>query len=290
MTKNKGIIVLVFVTIFWSYGFIATQMAIDANIKVPAILCFRFLIAALMIGIINHKRIKLLSKPTIKRGIAAGFIMFWAYYTQTLGQDLAPISIVALISSSYVVFVPILNWIFNGEKPVKLTMLMSSIAMLGMIILNYDGSRFVFDIGAIFVFISSIAFAMHVSFVDIYCAQENIFDQSFVQLLCAGVMSFIAMIITDSIPTQFESTQGLLGILYLALFSSGLCTLLQILGQKHVPAANSAIILSVEGVFACILSIILGYESFKLNMLFGGILILFSAIFINVKEAREQIS
>lgn len=283
MNKNKGIAVLILVTIFWSYGFVATQIAIDANLKVPAILCFRFLIGALVIAVVNHKRIKTINKATLIRGSIAGLIMFLAYYTQTLGQGKSTISISALISATYVVFVPILNWIFKGEKPTLYTMLVTILAMSGMIVLNYDGSKLVFGIGEITILISAFAFAMHVSFVDIYCKNDNVLNQSFVQLLSAGILSVIVVLSTDSLPTRSEFISGLPGLLYAAIFASALCNIFQILGQKNVPAANAAIILSMEGVFACIISILLGYESFKINMLIGGVTILLSAILINMQ-------
>lgn len=284
--QKRGIFLLVLVTILWSYGFVGTQIAIDANLKAPAILSLRFLIASGLIALFNIKRLKFIPKSTLISGSLAGVILFIAYFTQTVGQGGVSISLVALIGASYVVFVPLINWVLKGQKPSLYVMVLTVVTVIGMTILNWDGNGFKFSWMALLVFISALAFAMHVSFIDIYCAESHVLDQTLMQVFVAGILATIAMLFTNTVPTLEELKVGLLGILYISVFASAVCLALQVAGQKDVPATNSAIILSMEGLFACIFSILLGYEGFRVTMAIGGSLILLSAVAVNLRLSK----
>ena len=68
-------------------------------------------------------------------------------------------------------------------------------------------------------------------------------------------------------------------ILYAGILSGGLAFVLQIYAQKNISAAPSAIIFSLEGVFATIAAWILLNQILDINNLFGCLFILFGVLF-----------
>ena len=68
-------------------------------------------------------------------------------------------------------------------------------------------------------------------------------------------------------------------ILYAGILSGGLAFVLQIYAQKNISPAPSAIIFSLEGVFATIAAWILLNQILDINNLFGCLFILFGVLF-----------
>ena len=68
-------------------------------------------------------------------------------------------------------------------------------------------------------------------------------------------------------------------ILYAGILSGGLAFVLQIYAQKNISPAPSAIIFSLEGVFATIAAWIILNQILDINNLFGCLFILFGVLF-----------
>ena len=68
-----GSLSLLVVAIIWGSGFIASQMALDAQMSSAFIMFVRFAIAALIVGIVFHKDLKKnMKKEHIKGGLLIG--------------------------------------------------------------------------------------------------------------------------------------------------------------------------------------------------------------------------
>ena len=67
-------------------------------------------------------------------------------------------------------------------------------------------------------------------------------------------------------------------VIYLAIFSTGIAFFIQINAQKKLKASKVAIILSVEAIFASVISVISGYDTLDTNLFAGGLLVTFSII------------
>ena len=74
------------------------------------------------------------------------------------------------------------------------------------------------------------------------------------------------------------SKNGIIPVLYLAIFSTLIAFLIQNVAQKYTTSTHTAIILSLEAVFGSILSSLLLGESFTYKMLIGCTIILIAII------------
>ena len=63
-----------------------------------------------------------------------------------------------------------------------------------------------------------------------------------------------------------------------------MCYFLQTWAQKHVRASEAGIILSAEGLFGTLFSLLLGMETFRWSMALGGLMITASIIFAEKPE------
>ena len=79
-------------------------------------------------------------------------------------------------------------------------------------------------------------------------------------------------------------TENFPGILYLALFSTGFCYFVQTWAQKRFSPSGTAIILSMEGFFGSLSSVILGRDKATATFVIGGAIILMSVIAIQIES------
>jgi len=66
--------------------------------------------------------------------------------------------------------------------------------------------------------------------------------------------------------------------LYLSIVTSFLCQTIQIYAQKYTKAVLAGIILMLEGLFAMIFSILLGYDELTYDLLIGGAIMMVAFI------------
>ena len=99
-----------------------------------------------------------------------------------------------------------------------------------------------------------------------------------IQTLMVSVLSLgIGLIFEDFILINILKEK--FQILYAGVLSGGLAFVLQIYAQKNISPAPSAIIFSLEGVFATVAAWILLNQILDINNLFGCLFILFGVLF-----------
>lgn len=70
---------LLLVAIIWG-RFVASQMALDANLSSAFIMFVRFAIATIIIGVVFYKDLKAnMKKEHLKGGIVIGLFLFWRF-------------------------------------------------------------------------------------------------------------------------------------------------------------------------------------------------------------------
>lgn len=100
-----------------------------------------------------------------------------------------------------------------------------------------------------------------------------------VQLLTAGILSLVyAQMFEPNI--QAITQQSMMGILYLIILNTTIAFLVQNMAQKYTSDTHTSIIISLEAIFGCFLSVTLLGEIFTTKMLVGSILI-FAAVIIS---------
>jgi hypothetical protein len=110
------------------------------------------------------------------------------------------------------------------------------------------------------------------------CQEDDPAVLAFWQFLTAGCIGLASMLLTGGTPPWEQWEAGLLPVLYLGLFSTCLCYLLQTSAQRHVPPARAGVLLSTEGLFGSLFSVALGLEPLRPAMALGGLIIMLCVI------------
>lgn len=288
--KSNANLTLFIVAIIWGSGFIAMEYALNANMSPLLIMALRFSIAALILLTATFKELKLISWAEWIKGSIAGIFLFLGFYLQTFGQSMTTVSNSAFITTTNVIMVPFVVWLMTKKKPKLKIILLAFITFLGVAILTVSPSQgFKLNNGDLLILLCAIAFACHISYLEIAVSDNNPKRIAFIQITVAAILSitsFIAFDI-DSI-AQANFAIGLPSIIYLGVFNTCLCFFMQTSAQKRTSASKAGIILSTEGFFGTLFSILLGLEPLTAKIVIGGILILTAAILTEVKFSKLQ--
>jgi drug/metabolite transporter (DMT)-like permease len=76
-------------------------------------------------------------------------------------------------------------------------------------------------------------------------------------------------------------------VVYMAVFAGALAIVGQTWAQAHLPPTRTAIVMSMEPVFAAFFAVLLGGESLTLRMLGGGSLVLAAMLVVELVPRRK---
>lgn len=281
-----GSLSLLVVAIIWGSGFIASQMALDAQMSSAFIMFVRFAIAALIVGIVFRKDLKKnMKKEHIKGGLLIGTFLFLAFYVQTVALQYTTPSNNAFITAANVVIVPFLWWAISKKKPGAKFIVSSFLCLLGIGILSINFSEgFAFKIGDLMTLGCAFLFACQIVTTGILALKMDAKVVVFLQFAVAAVWGFFAFLLTDGDFSSFLSSEGMGCGSSIWVFSAPACA--TFCRQPH-----SSMFIRQRQPSSCppsrcsgtIFSVLLGYDPLSPQMVVGGIIILISITMTEIK-------
>lgn len=284
MKKGLAICGLVMVTVIWGGGFVASDMALD-SMRPFQIMTVRFLLAAVLMGIISIPSLKGMTKGEMRAGALMGTALFVGFALQTVGLQYTTPSKNAFLTALNVVIVPFIAFMILKKKVRARGIIGAVMAVIGVGVLSLN-SGFSLGLGDGLTLICAVGFAFQIFLTSEYVKKYRATALNFIQMLTAFVLSLICMFAFGE--TSFQvSAKGFMSVLYLGIISTTICYLLQTASQKYVDETKAAIILSMESVFGTVFSIIILHEMITLRMIIGSIIILAAVIISNLQEVQE---
>ena len=133
----------------------------------------------------------------------------------------------------------------------------------------------------------AVLYGLHIVYLGTVCRKDDPVQTAFWQLLAAGIGCAL-LIVSGGVGISSEAIRGMLvPCLFLGILSTGVCYLGQSWGQTRMPPAQASVIMSAEGMFGMIFSLLLGLESFRWRMLAGGLLVTLSVILVSLAPQEE---
>ena len=272
---------LVLAAAIWGFAFVIVKDSLS-SIGAVWMVAFRFSIAAVLLAIIYIKKLIKADVLYWKSGIAAGLLLFTAYLTQTIGCDYTTAGKNAFLTTIYVILIPLFNWPLYKKRPAFYVFIAAvmSVTGIGMLALNgQEGSLAVMNRGDILTLVCGIFYALHIIFMA-HCSQkQDPILLTVIQFIFAAAFGWLCAPFYDGeFPLKaLKNIQTVLSMVYLGVFSTLVCFVLQNVCLKYVNSALASLFLSLESVFGVIFSTILLHESLSPRMFIGCVLI-FSAI------------
>ena len=291
-TNKKYIILLIFCCLIWGSTFTVIK---DITTKVDPYLlsALRNWIAVstfFLYLIFTKKLSKLKNKSAVKYGIILGAIIGIIYIVQTIGLSITSSTHSAFITSSAVILVPILL-LFSGQNKLDKTQISTiGIVGIGIYFLTNGNSNSSYNFGDVLTLICAVICALNIILSGEYVRKSELNGIIFYQFLFAGIISTIALVIKTGITKEeiIFKWDALPSVLYLSLIGTLLCYFIMIYVQQYISTILTAMILSLEPIFATTASYFYTGETITLIELFGGILIISGITYYNIKSKKNK--
>ncbi|KIL72783.1 DMT family transporter [Bacillus badius] len=279
MSSKKKVLIadlsLVGISIGWGYSFVLTKDLLNEMTPLYFI-GTRFFLAALLLLLFKWKSIKRLPKQVWKYGIFAGTALWGGFVLQTVGIELTTPGKAGVLTGTMVVIVPFLYFFWSKTGIQRGAFLGSLLTFFGLAILSWDGGWTGINTGDVLVFLCAFFFAVHVLLVDrAYQRERSIDSLSFiaVQLFIVGLFSLPFAFWLEPFPSPL-SAYGWYAYTFDLLIGTLLAYIVQIKAQQYSPPTHVSLLLSLESVFAFLLSWLLWGETLTVNTVTGIVFIL----------------
>lgn len=284
MRKYIGEIGLVITAIIWGSGFVASAVALD-HYTPYQILAGRFLIGLVLLTVVFHKRLTMIKKTVVIKGVILGAILYIAFVLQTVGLQFTTPSKNAFLTAVNVVIVPFIGLIIYKRKLDVFELVGATLAVIGIALLSLQFSGGI-NIGDVLTLLCAFAFAFHIFYTARFVKNEDAILLTLIQMGTAAGIGFTVMMGKGDTSFSFELS-ALMPLVYLGVFSTTIAYLLQTVAQKYVTETKAAIILSTEALWGTLFSIILLSELLTFRMGMGAVLILIAII---IAETKPRIA
>lgn len=271
ISKTTADLGLLSVTLFWGTTFIISKIIL-AEISLSKYLAIRLSIAAAAMCLFALRYRREATLQALKHGFVLGVLLFFSYFFQMWGITYTTASKAGFITGLNVIFVPIFSVWFFGDHPKKASIVGVVFATLGLFLLS-GGDLSELNSGDWLVFVCALVVTFHVIYTGRFAPRNNIFVLTAVQLTTIALFSLV-MLGLDPEPGPPVSGNVLMLLVYLALFGTLFTFLMQTAMQRFTTATRTALVFTMEPVFAALFAYLIGGELMTPLGWLGGFLIL----------------
>ena len=251
------------------FTFQAVRSALGALVLLPVIF-----ITDRKNGAPSKSRSKAERRLLWRAGLICGVVFTVASNVQQIGICYTTAGKAGFITAMYIVLVPIAGLLFR-RRPGWNTWAGVVLAVGGLYLLCVQ-SGFSIGRGDVLVFLSAIAFTVHILVIDHYSPLVDGVRLSCIQFAVCAVLSGAVMLVREQ-PSAAALAECALPIAYAGIGSCGLGYTFQIIGQKYTSPTVASLLMSLESVFAALFGWLLLREALSARELFGCLL-MFAAI------------
>lgn len=249
-------LVLVLITMIWGGTFLAVQKAMD--VSGPFFFVgLRFVTAGLAMALLSGTVMRGLTRHEVRGGAAIGVFLFLGYFLQTWGLQTISSSKSAFITALYVPFVPLLQWAVLRRPPGLYSWIGVGLAFAGLLLITGpEAGPLNFEPGEIATVLCAIAVAGEIILIGRYANGNDSRRITAVQLLVAGVLSFLLMPVAGEAIPPF-SWYLVFSAVGLGFASAGIQFAMN-WAQKSVSPTRATLIYAGEPVWAGVVGRIAG--------------------------------
>jgi drug/metabolite transporter (DMT)-like permease len=283
MSRSVANLLMLIAALIWGTTFVAQQLGMS-DVGPLTYTGARFLLgAAFILPLALRERARLsasgvdFDRRDLLSWAGLGMLLFWGASLQQIGLIKTTVTNAGFLTGLYVPLVSFLAWLIQRHRP-HISIWPGTLCSLAGTWLLSGGELAGFNIGDIWITVSALFWAAHVLWVGgVAARKDSPMLVAFGQFVVCGLLSLSAALLTEPV-----SLSGILAalptILYGGLLSVGIAFTLQVVAQRHTPAADAAILLSSETLFAAIAGAIYLGERLTTIQVLGCSLMFFSIL------------
>jgi drug/metabolite transporter (DMT)-like permease len=273
--SHKAHILLALATFAWGATFALIKAAL-ADISPLLFNAVRMAIAAVCLIVLFHKHVARLTRGALAAGSVVGISLWLGYEFQTTGLNLTTASKSAFLTGICVVFVPVILAIGWGRRIKPWTAAGVVVVTLGLYLLTIPAGAGVnfssMNRGDLLTLVCAVAFAMEIVLVGWATAKYPFQQIATVMIAVCAVLMFATVPLAEkAFVTWSPVVIWALGIT--VLFSTVLGFTVQSWAQQFTPPTHAALIMTLEPVFAWMISYAVLHERLGIRATIGALMI-----------------
>jgi len=269
--RLRADLILLFVSVIWGCGLVVQRVA-AAHLEPFLYNGVRFLLGALVLLPVVGRRMSALNRVELRGGTLVGLLLFGAVSLQQVGLQFTTAGKAGFITGLYVVFVPLFLALVWRQWPRWSVWIATVLAGAGLFLLSAV-ERLALSPGDGWELAGAVLWSLHVIFVGQFVIRTNVLRLALVQFLVCGLLSLAVGLVLffgrGQTVSPAEMAVAWWTVLYTSVLSIGLGYTLQGVGQQWSPATDTALILSLEAVFAALLGWVLLGETLTVRQVAG---------------------
>jgi drug/metabolite transporter (DMT)-like permease len=281
-TSLLATLALLSMTACWGSTFYLIKDLLD-RVPVLDFLAVRFAIASVALLLLAPRALGKVSPENRRSAVILGGLYGVAQILQTAGLAHTPASVSGFITGMYVVSTPVFAALLLKQRIGPATWGAVGLAMAGLGVLTLSG--FSVGYGEAITFIAALLYALHIVGLGAWSNAREAMGMTIIQLIVITLVCLVATI-PDGVVLP-STTRDWLAVVYMAVFAGALALAGQTWAQAHLPPTRSAIIMSMEPVFAAVFAVLLGGESLTTRMLLGGAMVLTAMLVVELVPRRK---
>ncbi len=287
----KAHILLVLITLIWGATFVVIKNAL-ADVTPLFFNAVRMSLAAVILALIFHKELRHLTAGASAYGTLIGACMWMGNELQTSGLQYTTPSKSAFLTGVAVVLVPVFLALFWKRTINRWSAVGIAMAFVGLYLLTVPssstGNLQSIHRGDLLSLGAAVIFAFHIIFMGRATEKHSWRQIAVVQTSAAALLMIITVPIAEKAAVVW-SPPVISGILITGFLSLALSFSVQAWAQQFTPATHTALIFSLEPVFAWLTSFLFLGERLGTRAGFGALLILAGVLTSEEKGSVESL-
>lgn len=286
MTLRQANLLLIAVIACRSSSYLFSKIGL-ATLAPWNLLGIRFTLAFFLLCLIFHRRLKAITWSAVKASLALGLSMFCCMSCETVSLQTIDSSMAAFLENTAVLWVLLLECLFQRHLPSKKTAGAAAAIMAGIFLLTMQGSVPSFSLGAFICLCGSVCYAIWIFQTSKYAHSE---DPLLIGILQMGVMGVLGLVTATGLG-ELAMPQDQTAWISLA----GLILLCSVLGFTFQPVAQKVTGPEKAGLYTALnpfIAAILGWgilgEHLGSAQLLGGALIIGALVAVNKKSRCQK--
>ena len=265
----------------WGSTFFLIKDLLD---RVPTLdfLAVRFSIASVALLVVAPRALGRLAPVVRRHAVVLGLLYGLAQILQTAGLAHTPASISGFVTGLYVVLTPLLAAAILRTRIPPITWGAVVLATVGLAVLALNG--FSIGYGELITLTSAVLYALHIVGLGAWSTPRDALGMTILQMMVIAVLCTLASahdgIVLPDRPSDWAS------VLYMAVVVAALGLFAQTWAQAVLPPTRSAILMSMEPVFASFFAVWLGGEDLTTRLLLGGSMVLVAMLTVELAPRR----
>lgn len=284
--------------IVWGAGFVINdQLLAECFPAMPGLInALRFAVASLCVIVAFAKKVHF-TKTNWLYGAVSGAMLFGGFLLQLLGLNYSTPSHCGFFSAAYVLFVPLITWIIGKKRPSLSTFAALALALAGMVILNYSAGESASGQATLWGDLISLGgalmFGLQIIWAD-YLLKGNKTDEC--TLTVTQILSCTAFFVVYTLAVESKNYSAVnfdfgfiwWRLLLMGAIGSAFGYYAQTYAQSTLTPFETSLIIACESPIGAFLSVLVGIEALKWNVVVGGVLVVAAIVLCQVAPAKAK--